>query len=329
MTSSETAPHRVFITGASGFIGKALAAHYRARGVETLGVDLTAAPEEGVFAGDIAAPEAWAERLDGVDILYHTAAVVSFTAPARRTWEVNVRATQRLLRQAAARRVKRFALFSSVAAMGFDYPDGADETWPLRPNGNPYVDTKIASEHAVLAAHASGAIEATVIRPGDVYGPLSRPWIHAPLDVMRGRQFILPAGGRGLLTPIHIDDLITGSVLAAERPEGAGQIFILTAGVAVATGRYFAHHWRWLGKSGAPPTAPTRLARGAARLSGGAARLLGRRSEVGAHTVDWLTRSGGYSIDKARQRLGFSPGMDLEEGLRGCEAHLRERGAIP
>ena len=328
MTPASDTPSHVFITGANGFIARALEADYRTRGVRVSGVDLVEDAEREVRRGDVADPAAWADALEGVDILLHTAAVVSFTADPRLTWEVNVRGTQRLLQLAAERGVKRFVQFSSVAAMGWDYADGADETWPLRPNGNPYTDTKIASEHSVLAAHAGGAIETVVIRPGDVYGPLSRPWIHGPLQVMKAGQFILPSARRSIFTPIHIDDFTRGVVLASEKPEGAGQIFILYSGEPVTTAAFFRHHWRWLGRKGSPPSAPTALARTIAGAAGGAARLLGRQTEVGAHTVDWLARRGGYSIAKARRLLGFEPQISLEEGMRRCEAHLRETGVI-
>jgi len=63
-----------------------------------------------------------------------------------------------VLNHAKATKVKRFIQISSVAAMGFDYPDGGAEKLPLRPIGHPYVDTKTASEYVVLPAHCAGEI---------------------------------------------------------------------------------------------------------------------------------------------------------------------------
>ena len=131
-----------------------------------------------------------------------------------------------------------------------------DESHPLITNGNSYVDTKIASEHAVLAAHAGGEIDCTIIRPGDVYGPASRAWVIVPLEMMRAGQFLLPDAGRGVFSPVYIDDLVDGIVLAAGKPEGAGQIFTLTSGAGVSCAEFFGHHWRWLGKQGSPRTLP-------------------------------------------------------------------------
>ncbi len=80
----------------------------------------------------------------------------------------------------------------------------------MRPDGHTYVDTKIASEQVVLQAHAAGEIECTVIRPGDVYGPGSRPWTVLPVDAIRQNRFFLPAMGRGIFSPVYVDNLLDG-----------------------------------------------------------------------------------------------------------------------
>ena len=82
---------------------------------------------------------------------------------------------QRVLRAAVAAGVLRFVHISSIAAYGFDFPDGVTENDPVRVSGYSYVDTKVNSEHVVLAAEAAGEIATTIIRPGDVWGPASRP----------------------------------------------------------------------------------------------------------------------------------------------------------
>src|SRR5205814_2467530 len=92
----------------------------------------------------------------------------------------------------------------------------------------PYTDTKIAGEQIVLQAHAAGELECTVVRPGDVYGPRSRPWVVLPLEAIRRRQLVLPARGRGLVSPVYVDDLVEGYVRAAREPAAAGQVITVT-----------------------------------------------------------------------------------------------------
>jgi len=321
-------PARVFITGATGFIGRALAARYRSLGSEVHGLDRVADPGGNVLAGDVRNSGPWRAQLAGTDLVIHTAAVVSMTAPLREAWDVNCNGTRQLLTACREAGVGRFIQLSSIAAFGFDFPDGVDESFPLVTNGNSYVDTKIASEHAVLAAHAGGELDCTIIRPGDVYGPASRAWIVVPLEMMRARQFLLPDGGRGVFSPVYIDDLVDGIVLAAASEAAAGQILTLTSGVGVSCADFFGHHWRWLGKSGAPPSLPRGLAMILAELGGGMARLLGRQSELGRGSVGLLGRHGTYSIGKARRLLGYEPRVELARGMALSEAWARERGLI-
>ena len=316
-------PRRVFITGANGFIGRALAQRYRGYGAEVCGVDFSADPAWNVAAGDLREIDRWRAQLAGADLVIHTAAVVSQVAPMRSAWEVNCHATRRLLTACREAGVSRFVQFSSVAAFGFEFPDGVDESYPLITNGNSYTDTKITGEHTVLAAHAGGELDCTIIRPGDVYGPASRAWVVIPLQLMKSRQFILPDGGRGIFSPIYVDDLIDGVVLAAGLKQGAGQIFSLTSGAGVTCAEFFGHHWRWLGRQGSIPSLPKGLAIGMAETVGKLVRLAGRETEMGRGAIGLLSRRGTYSIDKARRQLGFEPKVDLAEGMRRSEAWAR------
>lgn len=319
---------RVFVTGANGFIGRALAQRYRSLGAEVCGVDFVADPAWNVVAGDVGRPEGWRNQLAGVDLVIHTAAVVSMVAPMRAAWDVNCNGTRKLLTACREHGVARFVQLSSVAAFGFEFPANVDESHPLITTGNSYVDTKITSEHAVLAAQAGGEIDCTIIRPGDVYGPASRAWVIVPLQMMRAGQFLLPDGGQGVFSPVYIDDLVDGILLSAGKPEGAGQIFTLTSGIGVSCAEFFGHHWRWLGKTGSPRTLPKSLAIALAEAGASIAHLFGRSTELGRGSVELLGRPATYSIEKARRLLGYSPGVDLAEGMRRSEAWAREKGLL-
>lgn len=322
-SESEAFPSRVFITGASGFIGRALARYCRERGAAVCGIDFKADPDWGVIAGDLTQPSSWSEQLQGVDLVIHTAAIVSNTATMDLAWGVNVKGTADLLNACIDAGVKRFLQLSSVAAYGFDATQNVTEDQPLRPMGNTYVDTKIASEHAVLACHASGHMDCTIVRPGDVYGPGSRPWVVLPLEMMQTGKFLLPANGQGLFSPVYIDDLVEGTILAATRVAGRGQIFNVSGGVEPTCLEFFSYHARMSG-SGAPRSMGTGSARLLAQTIGAVTRLFGGSSELGSGMVDMLSRRAGYSIEKAERLLGYRPVVDLDEGMRRTEEWARD-----
>ena len=320
-------PTSVFITGASGFIGAALAEHYRARGATVRGVDRAADPRLGVVAGDVSIEGDWTRAMQGAELVVHTAAIVSLSGDPRRFWEVNVLGTRRVLDAAARAGVRRVVHLSSVTAFGFDFPDGADERWPVRPNGVPYVDTKVASEQVVLQAHASGEVACTVIRPGDVYGPRSRPWTVLPVELIRAGRMVLPAGGRGIFSAVYIDNLVNGIALAASSPGGAGQVFTITDGVGVTTSEFFGRYAALLGK-GPLRSLPTAVAVPLAAAAGRLDRLFGKSTEVNRATAMYLARRGTYSIEKARGLLGYEPRVGLDEGFERTARWLLEQGLL-
>jgi nucleoside-diphosphate-sugar epimerase len=318
---------RVFVTGARGFIGAALADRFAAMGAEVRGVDVVADADRGIVAGDVGAPGPWQEHAEGSDLVIHTAAIVSMrgTDP-RAVWRVNALGTRNVIDAAARAGAARLVHLSSVTVFGFAFPDGVDEAYPTEPNGVPYVDTKIASEALVLRAHAAGEQAATIVRPGDVYGPRSRPWTILPVAEIRRRRMVLPARGRGIFSPVFIDNLVDGIVLAATREAGAGGVFTLTDGTGVTTREFFGHYARLLRRP--LPAMPTAPAVRLAAVAAAAARAARQETEVTAAAARYLARTGTYSIARAREVLGYAPAIDLAGGMERTAAWLRAEGLV-
>lgn len=313
---------RVFITGASGFIGRALAARLRATGDEVLGVDLRGDPEQGIAAGDVRRPGAWQRGAAGCDVVVHAAADLSGrTERVRDFWTINVLATKHALDAAAAAGAARFVHLSSVTVFGSDFPDGVDETHPVFPIGLPYADMKISSEQVVLQAHAERRMAVTVVRPGDVYGPGSGPWAVKTVELIKARQFLLPAGG--IFSPVYVDDVAAGVHTAATADAAAGQVVTLAGGIGVRNEDFFRPYFEALGRrvTKLPPRAASALAALNAKLPGD--------RDANPRSVAYLSRRGTYSIAKARDLLGWQPATPLEEGQRRSIAWLREAGLIP
>ncbi|MCC7119044.1 MAG: NAD-dependent epimerase/dehydratase family protein [Anaerolineales bacterium] len=315
---------KIFITGALGFVGRALAEQYRALGSQTCGLDVRADSSWNIVTGDVSQPEAWQSALNGCDLVIHTAAIVTNNVSREEAWRVNVLGTRRVLDAAIRAGVKRFVHVSSLAAMRFNVEDQADESAPVLPTGNPYVDTKIASEHVVLAAHAKGEIACTILRPADIYGPGSRPWTLIPVQMIQKGLFLLPAHGQGIFRAIYIDDLVNGIMLAAEKDEGIGQIFILGGEQAVTCETFFGHYYRMLGK-GSPRVMSASSAIAIAEIGRILFKMLGKPTELGRGAMEMLSKKNTVSNDKAHRLLGWYPQVSLEEGMRRTEIWLREQ----
>ena len=319
-------PNRVMITGANGFIGNSLMRHYQQQGIEVVGVDLHG-DGETVIQGDIAQPDSIAHLLDQCDVIVHTAALVSNALGDADMWRVNVQATANLIAAAEKHKVRRFVQISSIVAYGNAAAGELTEDHLVHADGGSYVLTKLASEHTVLAAQARGSIEVVIVRPGDVYGPGSRPWLILPLEAIHKGQFMLPEKGLGFFRPIYIDDLIRGIALAVASPEASGEIFNLSCQGYITSKEFFSHHYSWLNKRG-PMLVSTRVALIAAAVATKIANLTGTVNEASTATVAQLSTKSWFSIAKAQRILGWTPEVSFEEGMQRSKQWAADQGLL-
>jgi nucleoside-diphosphate-sugar epimerase len=317
---------KILITGANGFIGNTLMRYYQNNDQAVVGVDLVGNGSD-IIKGDIADPESIAHLLAQCDVIIHTAALVSNAMADNDMWRVNVLATSNLIASAKKYKVRRFVQISSIVAYGNDAEGELDENQPVHANGGSYVLTKLASEHAVLAAQANSDIEVVIVRPGDAYGPGSRPWIIAPLEAIAKNQFMLPAKGQGFFRPIYIDDLVRGIALATEHSAAAGEIFNLSCEGYISTKDYFAPHYQWLGTKG-PLLVSTKLALKVAAITSTVANLMGNLNEASPATVAQLATKSWFSIKKAEHILGWKPEISFDEGMQRSKKWASDNGLL-
>ena len=312
---------RFVVTGASGFIGSALAAALSDQGHDVRGLDVAGTD----IVADIAQPGGWMD-LGDVDVVIHTAAMVGMPSQAEAFWRVNTLGTRHVLDAARRSGARRFVLLSSVTVFGNDFPDGVSEAYPTRPTAVPYAATKIAAEHLCLDEHIRSGLEVTIVRPGDVYGPRSRPWTLLPLQMIRSRRVAVPP--TGIHSPVYVDDVVDGVIRAATVPQAAGEIITLSGGVGVPTGEYFDHYARLLGRRSVPRV-PRSVMLAAAGAQAGVANRLGRTIELSPAAVRYLAdRRGTYSIAKAADLLDWRPAVGLHDGMARTAEWLRTEGLI-
>ena len=298
----------VAVTGAGGFIGRAVSRRLLEAGHVVAGIDLVAVPDEvEARPADVTDAAAVAEALEGCDAVVHTAAIVEEGGRMEDYVRVNTRGTRNVLDGIGAGRA---VCLTSVAVWGYDFRADLEEDTPPKPCGNPYIDTKGASETLALLRGAC------VIRPGDVHGPGSKPWILRPLEAMRSGTFVLPGRGDGVMTPVFVDDLADAIVRAVESPAAAGRAYTVWDGRPVTAREFFSFHARWAGRR--LRTVPRPLAALGAVLTPG----------VHPDALRFVSRRASYPNTRAREELGWEPQVTLEEGMRRSEAWLRAEGLL-
>ncbi|HEY9708740.1 MAG TPA: NAD-dependent epimerase/dehydratase family protein [Oculatellaceae cyanobacterium] len=317
----------LLISGIGGFIGLRAAELAIAQGMNVRGLQHSEAKAKKaqklgaeVTIGSITDPIAAKKACQGVDIVLHTASIVKESGSLDDFRVVNVGGTVNMARTAKNAGVKTFVHLSSVMVYGFNYPDGVTEDGPLRGENNAYCQTKIEGEKELLKLNSS-EFSIIIIRPGDVYGPGSIPWIVRPLLLMRKRLFMLANDGRGVMNHVYIDNLIDAIFLAVEK-EVYGEVINITDGQETSWKEYFMYLAALEGVP-APFSLPADLLKLLIRLRCLGQTVLGEEVDTRPDSVNFVLRPHAYSIAKAQRLLGYEPKINLKEGMRLTQEWLQ------
>jgi nucleoside-diphosphate-sugar epimerase len=322
---------RVALTGATGYTGGHLLTALRKRGdqVVALARASSAARLEKsgaeIVIGDLADTAALARLVDKADAVLHVAAVYRTAGhPDSYYRDVNVLGSRRLVEAAAAAGVKRFVHTSTVGVHGDVKRPPADETAPLCP-GDIYQQTKVEGERAVFDLHGRNGLTVAVVRPGAIYGPGETRLLKLFRAIARGRYAIV-GSGRAFYHPVYIDDLVDGYLLALDRPQAAGEAFIL-AGPQCASQRALA---ALIVQHTNGRVLPFRIPARPLQIAGVVCEALcvpfGIDPPIHRRRVDFWVKSRAFRITKARRLLGYDPRVSLEEGIARTASWYREAG---
>ncbi len=322
---------RSLVTGATGFIGGRIVRALVERGdrVRALVRDPPRAGELAalgveVAAGDLTDKASLAPAVEGVDRVFHAAGLVGEWLDRGQAVEVNVGGTGHLLEAATDAGVARAVHVSSLSVLGTVHHRGTDESAPYLP-GDPYTDTKIASEQIARTFDI-----AAVIRPGFVYGPGDRT-VLAPMvaRILEGK-FVFVGEGSKEMNTVYVDDVVQAALLAADAPDAAGQVYNVTDG-RNTTIREFANFIAdALGVPRPTRQLPVPLAKGATGVLETLARAARAKTSppLNRSRLRFLYFNQRYSIEKARRELGYEPRLSYREGLPPALDWLRETGLI-
>ncbi len=311
----------ILITGIGEFIGLRTAQLAIAHGMKVCGMQSTAdkakkAQNLGakVIIGNITDSASAELACQGVDIVIHTDEIAKEGGSLEEFRKINVDGTINIAKAAKSAGVKTFIYISSGLVYGFNYPKNITEEGPLSGDNNPYCQTKIEAEKALLELNNSPDFGIIILRAGDVYGPGSIPWIVRPLTMMRQKLFAYAGDGQGIINHVYIDNLVTAIFLAIEK-ETYGEIFNITDGQETTWKEYFTCLAEMSGLP-VPFSLPKDELKLFLKLRYQGQKLFRKQADILPEAVDFMTRPYAYSIEKARKNLSYEPKVNLEEGMR-------------
>ncbi len=318
----------LLITGIGGFIGfrtaeLALQKGIRVRGLQHSLKKVQKAQSLGteVILGSVTDPIAAQKACQGVDMVLHTAAIAKEGGTFSDFREVNVDGVITMAKAAQAAGIKIFVHLSSVMVYGFQYPEMVAEDTILREEENPYCQTKIESEQALLKLHNPPHFNVIIIRAGDVYGPGSIHWTVRPLLLMKKRLFILANQGQGTINHLYVDNLVNAIFLTLEK-EAYGEVFNITDGQQTSW-KIFFMKLAEIARLPPPISLPARVVKGLIRLRCLGQKAIGNTPDLLPESVDFITRLYPYSIEKALTQLGYEPQINLEQGMQHIQVWLK------
>lgn len=307
-----TAPARVVVTGAAGFIGSTLAERLVAEGRDVVGVDsfdayypradkernlakLRASSSFTLVEGDVrsAADVERAFAASPVDGVVHLAALAGVRPSLERPAEyadVNVTGTARLLEAAVQAGVRSFVLASSSSVYGERSDGPFREVDPVERPISPYAATKRAAELVAHSFHHAHGLPIVCARIFTAYGPRQRPDLAIRKfaeRILRDEPIPVFGDGKSLRDFTYVDDLVDGLVRALDAKLGF-EILNFGAGRTVSVLEVVEILEKTLGRSAHVEWLP---------------------SQVGDVSRTWA------DVAAAREKLGYAPGVALEEGI--------------
>jgi nucleoside-diphosphate-sugar epimerase len=305
---------RIVVTGGSGFIGGHLIEQLLARGDEVTVIDDRPSGDTRIrhVTGNILDPAALAQAITpGIDLVFHLAAVVGvdqYLARPLDVIDVNFTGTRNVLQRSTDVGAKVLvASTSEVFGKNPAVPWREDDDRVLGTTAADrwtYSSSKALTEHLTFAFVRQLGLEATIVRYFNAYGPRQRPGFVVSRSVHRalnGKPILVYDGGEQTRCFTYIEDAVRGTLLAAANPIAIGQAFNIGSMTETTIGQ---------------------AADLIAELTGAAIKNIETSVALGPSYEDLARRIPDNT--KAREVLGWSPEITLQEGLARTIAWARE-----
>lgn len=318
---------RALVTGATGMLGSYLVECLRDRGWSVRA--LVRSRERGAWLARFGAElvEGSLEDLDSLaaaanrcDAIFHAAAAIGAGGDWEEYRRGNVEGTSNVI-EAASCVDARLVHVSSTSVYGaaryFDEPTDEDIPLPELPAHDVYGRSKQEAEAVVLAAHRTGTVWTSVVRPPVMYGRRDRQFAPRIAPVLQRGLFPRINGGRTTLALVHARHVAEGAILAAESDVAGGRVFLLANDFPVTVTDLVRCAEAGLGRRIYAPAVPEPVGKAGFAALGGILKAV-RKGVLARHatgTFRMLTRDNPFTSERARRELGWSPSIQPEVGL--------------
>ena len=305
----------LFVTGASGFVGKALLPKLLAKGFLVRALIrkhgfYTSPKIDYIKINDLAEIKDLTQSLLEVDVVIHLAARVhvmseNIESPLDEYRRVNVQQTINLARHAANLGVKRFIFISSAKVNG----ELTRVNKPFRPDDqpnprDPYSISKMEAEDALIRLSRETDMEIVIIRPPIIYGPGVKANFLRLIKII-DKGIPLPFGSvQNFRSMIFIDNLLDLIIRVIDHPDAAGEILLVSDDEDVSTKCLINHLSHELGRK-------ARLIRFPERLLSLLFKVLGK-SDI----YNRLIGSFQLDIKRTKEKIGWNPPVNFEQAIK-------------
>jgi nucleoside-diphosphate-sugar epimerase len=267
-----------------------------------------------------------------VDVVVHCAAKVGDWGPLEEYRKVNVEGLRALLDACLGKSLHRFVLVSSLGVYEARHHYQTDETEPLPDKHiDGYTQSKVEAERLALQYHRKQHVPVTILRPGFVYGPRDRTVLPRLAGRLKERSVIYIAGGKYAMNTTFVGNIADAVVLAIDNSDAVGEVFNITDGEFVSKRRFFetvADSLNLPRPKGFPPI-PVWLARFVANRREAKYRRENRPNppRITQAQLKFAGLNLDFSIAKARTKLGYTPRVLFDEGMKQATDWYLAHGA--
>lgn len=328
---------RVLVTGGTGFMGTYLVPMLLSQGhkVKLFVRNVHKAHELfgdrcEIVQGNIEDKNTLEGLCDGIEIVYHMAALMGHDAPSKEAFEkfrkVNVEGVQNIIDISKKGHVKKFIYISSTAAIGLQHVVNIDEETECKPY-TPYQVTKREAELLIINEVTRNQFPALIVRPSMVYGPGFKGDFLTIAKVCKSGFFPRIGRGKNLSPALYIEDLATALSKFIDYGK-VGEIYLLSSGQSYAledTVRIIA---KAMGKRIHYVYIPKFMELLGAQMLERTYGMLGKKPPVTKRNIESILQDRIIDISKMCKELDFVPEITLSEGLPKTIKYFAQKGYL-